>query len=419
MDIPVPYSPGLSALVNGSGPYPDHQGMSPTPTAAFDERQAEMLGSVQGSRVLGSQLPVGYGATAESNLVNGTAAAPSFGTALSSGTAPVVSSGLGASEATDTAAARETGPVVTRVQGSVGQPYTYTPASTTPPVAPAAASHTQQQLPYVSSQSRAQRPPEPHASVAGENGRVDSAGTRLSLEAQRAMSQLSSQRTALVHALQQRAARASSAFATLEGDGDDSATMRPGSTTQSEDQGEEVVWYSRLQGFLRRRVVEPVREQVEHLRRSPLNPSPQSAWQSASPAPSEPLMDAQTRRAMREWTEQGTSLLPAPSHSAQVDGITEEDVLAEVRRQVAAALENRDQQVRSLQVENGELRQLLKAVMESSDMLERVVDTEQRAGQEDHPRPRALEGTGNPGGARHDAVSQQGDLPRVPALAIL
>ena len=53
-------------------------------------------------------------------------------------------------------------------------------------------------------------------------------------------------------------------------------------------------------------------------------------------------MDAQTRRAMREWTEQSTPLLPGPQRPAQVDGITEEDVHNEVRRQVAAALESRD-----------------------------------------------------------------------------
>ena len=163
-------------------------------------------------------------------------------------------------------AARETGPVVTRVQGNVGQHYANTPAPTITPSAPAELASTQQPLPYAPSQERAQQPPEPSVPASGDSEHVErSAGTQISLEAQRAMSQLASQRTGLVHALQQRAARASSAFAVLEGEDEGSAAVHPAREPQLEDPGEEVVWYSRLQGFLRRRVVEPVREQVEHL----------------------------------------------------------------------------------------------------------------------------------------------------------
>ena len=129
-------------------------------------------------------------------------------------------------------------------------------------------------------------------------------------------------------------------------------------------------------------------------------------------------MDTQTRRAMREWTEQGTSLLPAPLRPAQEDGITEEDVQEEVRRQVTAALENRDQQFRSLQSENVELRQILRVIMEGSDMLERIVDNQQHSEHEGQPRLRIQEGPGNPGGACNGSVSRQGDLPRAPALPV-
>ena len=127
-------------------------------------------------------------------------------------------------------------------------------------------------------------------------------------------------------------------------------------------------------------------------------------------------MDVQTRRAMREWTEQGSSLLPGLQRPLQVDGVTEEDVQGEVRRQIAAALENRDQQVRELQSENGELRQLLRAVVEGGDVLERVADTRQGLEREGQPGPRALEDLGSHGGVRDNYVLRQGELPRAPAL---
>ena len=416
MDLPsAPSAPEYQALQPDPGPYPQQQVMSPTLTAAFEDHRSETSRLAHSHRGLGSQLPTGYGATAGSSLMNGTAA-----TATLSPSAPAVGSVavMSGSTAAGATLAPETGPVVTRVQDSVGQGYAYTPTPTAPS-APADSTTSQQQRPYTIPLDRVPQLPEPPASASGASAPVEqSPGTRISLEAQRAMAQLASQRTALVHALQQRATRASSAFAASEGEGEGSAAHLLARDAQPEIPGEEVVWYSRLQGFLRRRVVEPVREQVENLRRSSLNPSPQSAWHSASPAPSESLMDAQTRRAMREWTEQGTSLLTASQRPAQVDGITEEDVHDEVRRQIAAALENRDRQVRSLQSENGELRQLLQAVMEGSDMLERVVDVPQRCEQEGLLRTRILEETGNLGGVRNDGVPRQGDLPCAPPLPV-
>ena len=94
---PVSFAPGYQATTSDSGPYPNHQGMSPTLTAAFEERRQDVQGFLQGSRGLGSQLPVGYGAIAGSSLMNGTAAVSS-----SSGTTPSASAttaahmGLGA-----------------------------------------------------------------------------------------------------------------------------------------------------------------------------------------------------------------------------------------------------------------------------------------------------------------------------------
>ena len=264
--IPVTYAPGHSTPVIGSGPFPHAQGMSPTLTAVFEDQRQDNRGSLQGVRGFGSQLPVGYGATAGSSLMNGTAAAPSLGTTPAASAAAAVDVDLGASEVASATAARETGPVATRVQGRVSQQYAHTPAPTNTSSAPADPAPVQQQIPHAPLLDRVPQPPEPSVPVSGESVRAEhSAGTRISLEAQRAMAQLASQRTALVQALQQRASRASSAFAVVEGEGGGSATANHAREARLEEPNEEVVWYSRLQGFLRRRVVEPVREQVESM----------------------------------------------------------------------------------------------------------------------------------------------------------
>ena len=416
---PVSFAPTYQAPPNDSGPFPDLQGMSPTLPSASEEHRQTGQGFLQGTINLGSQLPVGYGATTTPPVMNGTGASSGSTGALLAGSAGVAARGsLGATQGTRADVVRTTGPVVTRVSGSLEQLYADTPAPATISLAPADMQSTvQQQLPVGPLQLRTQQTTQPTASASGDTGDVEpSAGSRISLEPSRAMSQPAAQRTALVHALQQRAVRASSAFTVLEGEGATTTAIRPATEPPLEDPHGEVVWYSRLQGFLRRRVIDPVREQVEHLRRSPLNPSPQSAWYSTSPAPSESLMDVQTRRAVREWTEQGSSLLPGPQRPMQVDGITEEDVQDEVRRQIAAALENRDQQFRELQSENGELRQLLRAVVEGGDMLERVADTRQCFEREGQPGPGALEDPGNLGGVRNNYVLRQKELPRAPAL---
>ena len=224
-------------------------------------------------------------------------------------------------------------------------------------------------------------------------------------------------RTALVQELQHRAARASSALAIVEGEGENPTAMLRDGQTRVEEPGE--VWHWRLEGFLRRRMVEPVREQGEHARKSPLNPSPQSAWHSTSPTTPEPLMDTQTRRAMRDWTEQRIPLLfGGPNVPLRLMAllITEEDVQDEVRRQVLAALENCDQQVKDLQSENVELRQPVKAALEGSDELERVAEAQQRSEREGRAGPRVPEDAGTPRGVRSNAESRQGELPRAPAL---
>ena len=187
-------------------------------------------------------------------------------------------------------------------------------------------------------------------------GQAASTGARLSVEAQRAMAQLANQRAALVQALQTRARGTSEVGESHEHVV--SATMGAGSQEGSHDNGEEVVWYSRLQGFLRRRVVEPVREQMETLRRGTPSASPQTTW-FGSPLPaSDPLMSPTTRRAMQEWTERPSALHPGPQ-DMRTTGLSEEDIQGEVRRQVQSVMTDRDQQMQVLRSENAELRDLL------------------------------------------------------------
>ena len=56
--------------------------------------------------------------------------------------------------------------------------------------------------------------------------------------------------------------------------------------------------------------------------------------------------------------------------------------------------------------------------MEGGDIVERVVDAQQRSEQADQHRPRVLEDSGNPRGVRNDRASRQGDLPCAPALPV-
>ena len=193
-----------------------------------------------------------------------------------------------------------------------------------------------------------------------ENPTDMSPGARLSVEAHRAMAQLASQRTALVQALQQRASRAPPQGEDFHDQGE----VRE-DTLQGEGADEEVVWYSRLQGFLHRRVVEPVREQVENLRRSSPIASPQSMWMSAHSSPDQ-LLRPPVRQAMQRWTDQRTPLLdrPHPQEGLQGEALSERAVQEDFRRQVQSALQRRDQHVQELQAKNQELRQVMQELLQ-------------------------------------------------------
>ena len=330
--------PAYASSAEDSGPYPHPQGMSPSVSTAI-------LGHVAGEQGLGGslQMPAGYGSTSLTRgpLANGVLSAPTAQGAtltdeLRPGAADV--SGGGSLETTEPIrlgrGTRETGPEGATshegVQGRVGAPYTSTTSQQAPLVHPAPADHQHPHTPAPRQPAAAQV----STPLAGGELRDDpsgsmqgpptTTGTRLSMEAQRAMTQLASQRAALVQALQTRARGASG----VGGSHGQAASSVPdvGHQEGSYDNGEEVVWYSRLQGFLRRRVMDPVWEQVETLRRG---------------TPSEPLMSPTTRRAMQEWTERPSSLRPGPPPDMRATGLTEEDIQGEVRRQVQSVMTDR------------------------------------------------------------------------------
>ena len=367
------------------GPYPVPQGMSPNVFPATS-------GHVAGEQRLGGslQMPAGYGSTTSTRgpLTNGIPSVPTAQGAAQrderrSGAAGV-SGGVPLETATPVQlgrGARETGLEGATshddVQGRVGVSYTSTTSEQAPLVHPAPAEHQQPHTPAPRQQAAGQA----STPLAGGDlrddiseplqGHASTTGARLSMEAQRAMTQLASQRAALVQALQTRARGASGVGEPLEN------VVPPAVEAESQggscDNGDEVVWYSRLHGFLRRRVMDPVREQMETLRRGTLSASPQSTW-FGSPLPTpDPLMDPATRRAMQEWTERPSSLHPGPQPDMRTAGLTEEDIQGEVRRQVQSVMTDRDQRMQALQVENAELKNLLTSVLERTSAGESVL----------------------------------------------
>ena len=360
-------------------PYPVLQGMSPNAATVIRDSSAT-------ERRLGGalQLPVGYGATASAyeSLENGVSAALGGqgatqrdgqrpGAVDFSGSRPRETSSLVQPER----GTRPTGldGVTTHVgvQGRVGVEQalrTSTTPEQPPPVHLAPADRQQSRTLAQQQQAAAQvttsfAEGDPRDDVSETlQGQAAAAGTRLSVEAQRAMAQLASQRAALVQALQARARGTLGAVETQENANPEGADIEP--SERPYENGEEVVWYSRLQGFLRRRVMEPVREQMETFRRSTPSASPQTTW-FGSPLPtSDPLMTPTTRRAMQEWTERQSPLLTGPLPEANAAGLTEEDIQGEVRRQVQSVMTDRDQRMQAWQVENAELKSLLTPFLE-------------------------------------------------------
>ena len=132
-------------------------------------------------------------------------------------------------------------------------------------------------------------------------------------------------------------------------------------------------WFTRMSEVIQRRVVGPVLEQVQAGRGRGLQSpegSPNSVWHSqpSQPGtPTVPLMSQEMRQAMTSWTARPSLLTAAPRRPAEESSngsISQEVVMEEVKRQVKAALDERESEMKRLHDENHELRQVVMALTE-------------------------------------------------------
>ena len=180
--------------------------------------------------------------------------------------------------------------------------------------------------------------------------------------AHQAVSQLNEQRSALVTALHQRAARM------LQSTTDGTATaMAASEGGYGEYAGEQVVWYSRLGSFFQR-TVGPMMERLK----APTAPTPtsrpfQSPTLPLSGSPAElPAPEPLRKQVIQEWNymNAGSQRLERQGDQSSNGSIPAEVVQEEVKRQVQLAMQTRDDRNQALQAENLELKNLLMEMIE-------------------------------------------------------
>ena len=197
-------------------------------------------------------------------------------------------------------------------------------------------------------------PQQPHSTASAN----PSAPTLMS-ESDRRGPQLT-QRTALVTALQARAAGMVATEAVSEHDA--MGTEEPRETVEYE--GDQAVWFARFKGMIQRSL-----EPMFGMMRPTGSPN---SWYSQSPTwsittPVFQVPEHQPPAASREQPRP----LPAPAPEPRGDqsstgSIQPEVVQEEVRRAVQQAMQQRDNKVNDLQQENQELRQLLMAMIDAN-----------------------------------------------------
>ena len=180
--------------------------------------------------------------------------------------------------------------------------------------------------------------------------------------APQAVAQLNEQRSALVTALHQRAARM------LQSTADGAATtVAVNDGGYGEYAGEQVVWYSRLGSFFQK-TMGPM---MERLRAPPASTPTPRPFQSptlhlpsspAEPPPPEPLR----KQVIQEWNymNAGSQRLERQGDQSSNGSIPAEVVQEEVKRQVQLAMQTRDDRNQALQAENLELKNLLMEMIE-------------------------------------------------------
>ena len=168
------------------------------------------------------------------------------------------------------------------------------------------------------------------------------------------------QRTALVTALQARAARVVAAGAGSEHDA--MGAEEPGGTVEYE--GDQTVWFTRFKGMIHRSL-----EPMFGMMRPAGSPN---SWYSQSPTWSitTPVFQVPEHQPPAPSREQ-LRPLPAPAPEPRGDqsstgSLQPEVVQEEVRRAVQQAMQQRDNRVNDLQQENLELKQLLMAMIDAN-----------------------------------------------------
>ena len=210
-----------------------------------------------------------------------------------------------------------------------------------PSVLPQSSTHTSQRTPVVMDVTQAQGTP-------------------------RAMAQLNEQRSALVAALHQRAARM--LHTTADGM---PTTVVVNEGGYGEYTGEQVVWYSRLGSFFQR-AMEPVMERLRAPTAATTTTTPPTRHPQSPtlPLPNSPLeLPAQEplrKQVIQEWNYMNAAPQRQERQGDQSSNgsIPAEVVQEEVKRQVQIAMQTRDERNQALQAENLELKHLLMEMIE-------------------------------------------------------
>ncbi|CAE7234262.1 hypothetical protein AK812_SmicGene14430 [Symbiodinium microadriaticum] len=138
------------------------------------------------------------------------------------------------------------------------------------------------------------------------------------------------------------------------------------SSTNQEATAQASVW-SRVGEFFQKRVAEPVRGQVQRASWSETPHVGRARHEApvAASSPKAPLIPPRVAQAMSEWANR-PSLISPPAHTAAPrdadsvsSGVPREVLMEEVKRAVAQAVTQRDEEVRVLKEQNEQLRRVL------------------------------------------------------------
>ena len=200
-------------------------------------------------------------------------------------------------------------------------------------------------------------------------------------------------------------------------------------TSSGADAAAQTSVWSKVGEFFQRRVAEPMRGQVQRAS-STLDPSTSGRGrqeaQAVAASPKAPLIPPRVAQAMSEWANRPSLINPQPQGVSARDadsvssGVPREVLMEEVKKAVAQAVNQRDEELRILKEQNEQLRRVL------AGRGGRLLDGEQGYGgdrmiqsgppQEAYPRLEGFEPSGNLGGVGASAVDHgnlfHGDLRR-------